>query len=151
MASHRKIESKLLSKAFKATHPCPPPLSISLPSLYSASFFFLKCTSGRTGIRGRVSHTVPSAWKNRLLDFYLSSQPLKKEVLPITTFFLQWSLCLLLFFGDFIPTGIILDTFRVCHFSFQVECKAQRREQRPHSLCSLLYPQGQCQAHAGAQ
>ena len=99
----------------------PSSLPVSLPFLYSASFFFLKCTAGEleseTG-----SHAVPSAWKNRLLDFYLTSFPLshpQERGFSHHHILLQWSLCLLLFFGAFIPTGVILDMFHVCHFSFQ--------------------------------
>lgn len=93
VAPHLRTESRLLCAALEAAHPPPPPPPPPPPAsplpLLCWLFSFPKYTSGRVGIKSRVSHSAPSASDFYSITFY-SSAP-KNKVFPAAASFLQWS------------------------------------------------------------
>lgn len=71
-------------RGFQGYTSLPPLLCLSL-SLSSTLLAFSSLNAPQKNWNQRQVHTVPSAWKNRLLDFYLTSFPLSH---PQERFFL---------------------------------------------------------------
>ena len=118
------------------------PHRLPLRSLSSAGFFlFLNTPQGELESKAEFHTRLPRPQTfTRLLSIH---QPPKTRFSPLPHPFSSGRLAFLLFFGALIPTTV---TRCVRLFSFQVECKLWKREQRPPPPppCSLLYVQDLC-------